>query len=428
MKGSGKKCWFHCDECNHDFESSPNKNTNRNTWCPYCCKSVRKLCKGINCTYCYNNSFASYTGKTVNGKLKVECWHPTKNNNIVPRNKAISCITKFWFKCDICNHNFKSSPNKITSSNRWCPYCANKKLCKENDCNHCFNSSFASYTCKTANGMLKVECWHPTKNGDLTPRDIMKRSNKKYWFHCNDCNHDFESLLSNITKLNGTWCPYCANLKLCKENDCIHCFNNSFASYTGKTKSGKFKINCWHPTKNGGLTPRYIMKYTHKKYWFHCEKCNHNFESAISPITGQNCWCFHCVNKTELKLYNHLLALDIVINVKREYKPKWCSTVFIHINKKNEYKTGKYQYSYDFLVTLKNKNQIIIELDGPQHYKLITHFKRSPLEIQIRDKYKEFLAMRHNIPLIRYIQEDVYNDKNNWKQTLLNQLRKLLTT
>ena len=32
---------------------------------------------------------------------------------------------------------------------------------------------------KTKNGKFKVDCWHDEKNGDLTPRDVSKKSRKK---------------------------------------------------------------------------------------------------------------------------------------------------------------------------------------------------------------------------------------------------------
>lgn len=96
-----------------------------------------------------------------------------------------------------------------------------------------FERSFASYTGKTANGKLKVDCWHPTKNGDLTPRNVTIMNGEKYWFVCIICKHFFETVISSVTGQN-CWCPYCANKKLCKETNCNHCFNNSFASYTGK--------------------------------------------------------------------------------------------------------------------------------------------------------------------------------------------------
>ena len=136
----------------------------------------------------------------------------------------------------------------------------------------CFNKSFASYDGKTNKGKLKVECWDKEKN-KLTPRQVFKRSGKKYWFRCDECEHLFCSSLDNITKIGrGRWCPYCVSQghKLCSDDNCEHCFNKSFASYTEKTITGKLKINCWDYERNK-IKPRDIFKNCGKKYWFNCE-------------------------------------------------------------------------------------------------------------------------------------------------------------
>ena len=68
---------------------------------------------------------------------------------------------------------------------------------------------------------------------------------KYKWFDCDKCPHEFESAIKHIT--SGSWCPYCSVpvKKMCDKEDCIHCFNNSFASYDKKTLSGKKKVDCW---------------------------------------------------------------------------------------------------------------------------------------------------------------------------------------
>ena len=103
---------------------------------------------------------------------------------------------------------------------------------------------------------------------------------------------------------------------------------------------------------------------------------------------------------------------------------KICSTEsFKGVNKKKELKNGKYQYRHDFLITFNNKKKLIIELDGIQHYEQVSNWK-GPFEQQIRDKYKEFKARKHKIPLIRCKQEDVLMDRNNWKKKLKKNLKK----
>jgi very-short-patch-repair endonuclease len=323
----------------------------------------------------------------------------------------------FYTRCKSCRKNHNDNERK-----KYVKKCSKRSLCADKECSHCCNRSFASYDKKTVNEKLKVDCWHPTKNGELIPRNISKYSNKKYWFQCDVCNHDFDSLLCNISILNN-WCPYCANQKLCDEDDCYYCYNNSFASYDKETVNGKLKVDCWHSTKNCKLIPRNITKCNGKKCWFKCDVCNHDFDSSLGNVSSGNTWCPHCKNKTELKLYNWLLKQENIENVKREYNPKWCSTEFRFLNKKKELKNGKYQYRYDFLITFNNKKELIIELDGIQHSKQVMNWK-PPLGQQIRDKYKEFKARKHKIPLIRCKQEDVYMDRNNWEKKLKKKIKK----
>ena len=46
--------------------------------------------------------------------------------------------------------------------------------------------------------------------------------------------------------MSGSWCPYCAvpSKKTCNKEDCLTCFNKSFANFKGLTPSGKKKVDC----------------------------------------------------------------------------------------------------------------------------------------------------------------------------------------
>jgi very-short-patch-repair endonuclease len=224
----------------------------------------QKLCNDNCCQICFNKSFASHE--------KSKYWSD-KNGDIKPRQVFKSTKNKYWFNCD-CGHNFESSLNNIYN-NKWCPYCANQKLCDNEDCKSCYEKSFASHE--------KSKYWSD-KNGDI-PRKVFKSSStKKYWFNC-ECGHDFESALSEITGHN-TWCPYCASRKLCNDNCCQICFNKSFASHE--------KSKYWSD-KNGDI-PRKVFKSVKNKYWFNCE-CGHDFESSLNSIGGiLHSWCPYCSN------------------------------------------------------------------------------------------------------------------------------------
>ena len=94
-----------------------------------------------------------------------------------------------------------------------------------------------------------------------------------------------------------SWCPYCANQKMCLEPDCLFCFENSFASYIEE------KVACW--SDKNGKKPREVFKSCNKKFWFDCDVCFHEFETSLCNVNGGK-WCPHCKRKTETKMYKFL--------------------------------------------------------------------------------------------------------------------------
>ena len=121
--------------------------------------------------------------------------------------------------------------------------CSQKRLCDNEECQLCYNRSFASHE--------KAQFWSKT-NGDISPRQVFKSSDTKYLFDCDKCEHDFWSRLNDITKYNGTWCPFCSNpsKKLCENVDCQVCYDRSFASHE--------KAQFW--SLKNEKTPRQIFK------------------------------------------------------------------------------------------------------------------------------------------------------------------------
>jgi hypothetical protein len=203
---------------------------------------------------------------------KSECWDYIKNE-LSPDDVAIRSGKKFWFICADCCHSFYKSPNSV-SDGCWCPYCANKKLCPDNNCEICFDKSFASHE--------KANNWNYESNNGVKPRDVTKSSNKKFWFLC-DCNHYIEKNLCSISR--GEWCQYCCNPPkwLCPD-ECSDCYNKSFASHE--------RAKNWDWEKNEGQDPRYVFKNSHSKFWFLCE-CNHSIQKILNAISCGE-WCQYC--------------------------------------------------------------------------------------------------------------------------------------
>ena len=101
------------------------------------------------------------------------------------------------------------------------------------------------------------------------------------------------------------------------------------------------------------------------------------------------------MNKTEQKLQDHLL-IDFPL-LQRECTPQWS-------NKKR----------YDFIIP---ELQIIIELDGPQHFIQISNWETPDTQFT-NDLEKTMIALDNGYSVIRIIQEDVLNDTYDWYNEL----------
>lgn len=146
---------------------------------------------------------------------KAKYW--SSKNDKKPEEVHLNSRKKFWFDCDKCGHEFEIALSNIALKDQWCSYCTNKRLCK-NDCDKCYNKSFASHE--------KAKYW--SNKNILSARETFKYSNTEGIFECNICNHTFTAKIVNI--VFDKWCPYCSNRKLCN-NNCDSCYNKSFASH-----------------------------------------------------------------------------------------------------------------------------------------------------------------------------------------------------
>ena len=448
-KSTDDKYWFDCPECNHTFDSNLSSIT-KGVWCGYCLS--RRLCEDNDCQKCYEKSFASHEKsihwsnqnertsrqvcKSSNDEFKFDCnickhtfvttlnhithgdqwcnycasrilcddlkcqifasnpiskcWVQEKNGKIKPRDVHKSIADCFWFKCDKCEHELYKSLNGISSKDDGCSYCHHLTLCDNTECQKCYEKSFASH--ETAIHWSK-------KNNNINPRNIFKHTLDAYLFDCDKCKHTFLKAISNITKtdIKGSWCNYCSNHNICDNIDCILCFDKSFASH--------IKSVYWNKEKNAKIKPRNVLKYTHDKYWFNCDKCERLFDSALYNVTGGK-WCPYCVNKTEQKLYD--ILIQHYLQLKQQFKVEWCK--------------NKTYLPFDFVL---EEYKIIIELDGTQHFEQVSNWT-SPEETHLNDVYKMKCANENGYSVIRLLQTDVFYDTYDWLTELRQHIEKII--
>lgn len=367
---SSKIFIFNCHKCNHEFQKSIN--TFKIKGCIYC--AGQKLCDNKECKICESKSFAANPRSIF--------WN--KDNIGLPRDYFMSTALKFLFDCNKCNHVYKLSLNDISSKNTNCYYCSNRHLCDDDNCKMCEDKSFIN--------SAYAKFWSPINN--CTPRQVSKFSSKKFIFDCTKCNHSFIKPIYNISMI-GSFCPYCANQRLCDDIDCTYCYNKSFAT----VEQSKY----W--SKKNKVLPRDCFKCSNKKYIFDCPECNNDYIGILSFITRCGIWCKCKNNKTESKLLA-FLQLIFSNDVECQKKFDWCKNI-------------RY-LPFDYCIEI---YKIIIELDGEQHFRNIRGWCDLE-EIEKNDKYKMDLANKNGYSVIRIYQPDVWNNKNNWKDKLKTAIKK----
>ena len=241
--GSNKEVWWKCDKGDdHEWQEEVVARTKSGHGCTIC--SGRKIVK--------SNSLAKLYPKLT------EEWHPTKNGNLTPNNVGHS-VLDVWWKCDKGDdHEWKqSASNRVKGSG--CAVCSGYKVVKSN--------------CLSTTHPELVKEWHPTKNGDLTPFDVMSGTTTKIWWKCDKAD-DHEWLVNPISRQYGGGCPMCAGQKVVKSN----CLATTHPEL----------VNEWHPTKNGDLTPNDMTEGSAKyKIWWKCKNdSNHIWDTTVASRTG----------------------------------------------------------------------------------------------------------------------------------------------
>jgi hypothetical protein len=101
--------------------------------------------------------------------------------------------------------------------------------------------------------------WHPTKNGDLTPRDVSPGSHRRVWWKCRKGpDHEWQAIVASVANAVRSGCPFCSGQRAS--------VTNSLASLTPAI------ARQWHPTRNGGLTPRDVTAYSNRPVWWRCRR------------------------------------------------------------------------------------------------------------------------------------------------------------
>lgn len=239
--GSSRKVWWLCEK-GHEWQATIASRSS-GTGCPVCAN--RKIIPG-------ENDLA-----TTHPALAAQ-WHPSKNGTLTPEKISHGYDRKVWWICSK-GHEWRASPTTRVKMGAECPICSNYfALTGYND------------LATTHPGIASQ--WHPTKNGSLTPQEIVAGSNRSVWWQCS-LGHEWCAKVVDRTRgTNG--CPYCANQKVLKG------FNDLATTHPRIAAQ-------WYPTLNGKLTPEMVTAGSTHKVWWICPE-GHVWRTAVYNRAGRN--------------------------------------------------------------------------------------------------------------------------------------------
>lgn len=341
--GSQKKVWWICSK-NHKWDAT----------------IYNRVKNGSNCPFCTNKKpIIGYNDLSTLHPELIKEWNWNKNINIDPKTISEKSQKKVWW-VDKFGHEWQSTIASRTYSKSNCPYCSGNKvligfndlttthpkLCKEWDFNknqitpdHVSKGSnlkvywiceFGHSWCASINRRTKgdgcpicsnrqvlqgyndlktlypniAEEWDYKKNMSLYPEQFVSKSDKKVWWICKYCKHEWKTRI--VERVNGTNCPKCAKI-----------FKTSFPEMA---------------------TYFYLKKYCKDIIWNYKDEKINNFEIDIySPIKNigieYDGECWHQNIERDKKKDNICYNLNInIIRIREPNCPKYDSNCkFIYL-------------------------------------------------------------------------------------------------
>lgn len=138
----------------------------------------------------------------------------------------------------------------------------------------------------------------------------------------------------------------------------------------------------------------------------YCMRCDTSASTTLNHLRqGQGVAC-KCRHKTEAKLF------------------KWMNTQFRDAIITTQYRGPKTtcggQTHFDYHIVLLDGFEVIVELDGAQHFWIRNSFYTDGG--RDRDVVKEDWAIARGLCVVRVLQEDVWNDRFGWQEWLIQSI------
>lgn len=219
----------------------------------------------------------AYCERTENHALLAQ-WDALRNGTLSPQHITYGSKQKVWWRCSR-GHFWQTAVYIRTTGGAGCPYCAGKLPWPG-------ESDLA-----TREPQLASE-WHPTRNGTLTPDQVLPGSHRMVWWRCGK-GHEWKSQINS--RVAGCGCPYCAARQI-------------IPGETDLLSTDPLLAAQWHSEKNAPLTPKDVSMGTSKRVWWRCEK-GHEWKASVRSRSRGGCGCPVCAGRQIVPGYNDFASM-----------------------------------------------------------------------------------------------------------------------
>jgi rubrerythrin len=216
-------------------------------------------------------SFAAARPELVNE------WHPRRNRQLEalgvnPRTVGARSDREVWWRCRVCGHEWQSRVDRRRDSG--CPACRARKL--------------RDRSVALLHPHLLTE-WHAELNGNLDPYLVPASSERRAWWCCQTCGHEWASVIRKRT-LRAQGCPECSSRQSAEFWRRERRWRRPREESLGVLHPEL--LTEWHPVRNEGLDPFAVGIGSNLRAWWRCRECGFEWHPwPANRCKGSGCPC-----------------------------------------------------------------------------------------------------------------------------------------
>ena len=242
IAGTGKRLWWKCSQCGHEWRATGAYRLNGGG-CPGC------------------------AGHAVTAKNNLAATHHElakqySNKNKVPVDKILATTNRkvLWI-CQVCSYEWEATGSNRVRGNG-CPACSGRIATSSNNLALAYPA------------LAKEWSSHNSVSSD----QVTPASNKKYWWICPACKHEYEATPGHRSSRKGTSCPACVGKAVTENNSLTHTHPELAREYSTRNEVSADQVIAGSDTK----------------YWWQCVTCSHEWQARGSHRIKGNCGCPAC--------------------------------------------------------------------------------------------------------------------------------------